>query len=98
MKKINLNEIEYLVEKNYKDCINKEELESLFTEHFNQYDYVLGDYSYNKLRLKGFYDSKNKKVQKHNDISTVEEYIKNFCAVECSYFLIKKQINVEKKQ
>lgn len=97
MKSINLNEIEYLIEKNYKDCINKEELQSLFTEHFNQYDYVLGDYSYNKLRLKGFFDSKNKKVQKYNDVFIVDEYLKNFCAVDCPYFLIKKQINVEKK-
>ena len=67
MKNINLNGIEYLIEKNYKDSINKEELESLFTEHFNQYDYVAGDYSYNKLRLKGFFDTKNKKVQRYND-------------------------------
>lgn len=90
MKNIVLNDQEYQIEKNYRDCINMEELNSLFTEYFTDFDYVLGDYSYNKLRLKGYYNSNNKNAKKYNDIRGYENYLKDFCAVECPYFLIKK--------
>ena len=74
----------------------KKELKSLFTEYFETFDYVLGDYSYGRLRLKGFYESKNKLTKRINDIKYLDDYLKEFCAYQCPYFLIKKQINVEK--
>ena len=97
MKFIILNNNKYNVIENYKDCINEEELNSLFTDYFYEYDYILGDYSYGKLRLKGFFDTSNKKKKKINDINNYEEYLKNFCAYECPYFLIKRENSVEKK-
>ena len=66
------------------------------TEYIETFDYVLGDYSYGRLRLKGFYESKNKLTKRINDIKYLDEYLKEFCAYQCPYFLIKKQINVEK--
>ena len=39
---------------NGKENFILEEVEHLFTEYFLDYDYILGDYAYNKLRLKGF--------------------------------------------
>ena len=33
-------------------------------EEYGEFDYVVGDIAYNSLRLKGFYDSKNKKAKK----------------------------------
>ena len=50
------------------------------------------------MRLKGFYESKNKLTKKINDIKYLDDYLKDFCACQCPYFLIKKQINVEKVQ
>lgn len=97
MKNIILNDNKYNVVENYKDCINLEELSSLFTDYFYEYDYILGDYSYGRLRLKGFYDSTNKKKKKINDISNYKQYLIDFCAYECPYFLIKREIDVEKK-
>ena len=90
MKKVKLNNIEYEVIKDYKDSFNSEELLEKFTDYFEPYDYVLGDYAYSKLRLKGFYDSDNKNATKINDINFLDEYIKNYCAYDCGYFLIKK--------
>lgn len=90
MKKVKLNNIEYEVIKDYKDSFNSEELLEKFTDYFEPYDYVLGDYAYSKLRLKGFYDSNNKNATKINDIKFLDEYIKNYCAYDCGYFLIKK--------
>ncbi len=90
MKNIVLEGKEYTLEKNYKDCFNIEDLKFLYTDYFESFDYILGDYSYNKLRLKGYYDSKNKNVKKYNDIKFYSKYLEDFCAAECPYFLIKK--------
>lgn len=98
MKVLRLGKNNYEIVKNNKDCIDEEELKSLFTEYFEAFDYALGDYSYGRLRLKGFYESKNKLAKKINDIKYLDDYLKDFCACQCPYFLIKKQINVEKVQ
>ncbi len=90
MKNIKINNANYEVVKDYKDSFNSEELLEKFTDYFEDYDYVLGDYAYSKLRLKGFYDSNNKKVTKINDIKNLDNYIKDYCAYDCGYFLIKK--------
>lgn len=91
MKKIELNKIEYSLEKNYKDAFVLEEVESLCTDYFVDFDYILGDYSYSKLRLKGFYDSSNKKVKNINNIKELDNYLKNYCSYDCKYFLLKKE-------
>lgn len=96
MKKIVLNEIEYEIVENYKDCFDLEEVVHLFTEYFYNYDFILGDYAYNKLRLKGFYNSNNKNVKKYNDVNQYKKYLEDFCATDCAYFLLKKKICIEK--
>ena len=68
-KTIKLDNREYLIIENKNECLNKEELEIKYTDYFYDYDYILGDISYNKLRLKGFCDKKNKKFNKINDIN-----------------------------
>lgn len=90
MKKITLNEIEYEIIKDYKSAINIEELKEKITDYFNDYDYILGDYSYDKLRLKGFCEKDNKIFKTINDYTKISEYLKNFCSHDCKYFIIKK--------
>ena len=84
-----------LIDSNYKIIKGKENfnydvIKELFTEYFLDYDYVFGDYSYGKLRLKGFYDSNNKKVKKINDIKILDKYIAQYCAPGSKTFLLKK--------
>lgn len=93
--KIVLNNNEYELIKEYKDAFNIDEVENLFTEYFYDFDYILGDYAYNKLRLKGFYDNDNKKARNINRYDYIEEYIKNYCAYECRYFILKRVKNLK---
>ena len=84
-----------LLETDYKIIKGKENFDydvtkDLFTEYFLEFDYVFGDYSYGKLRLKGFYDSDNKKVRKINDIKILDTYIVEYCAPVSRTFLLKK--------
>lgn len=80
----------YQIEDNYKNGFDYEKTKELWTDYFDEYDFILGDWSYNKLRLKGFCEKNNKKFNKINDIGKVKEYIKNNCAYDCSYFILKK--------
>lgn len=90
MKNIVLNDCHYEVIENYKNVFNLEELTDKFTDYFENFDYVLGDYSYGKLRLKGFYDKNNRELQEYNDYEKVHEYLKECCSYDCGYYVIKK--------
>ena len=81
---------EYELIKDYKDAFDRQELESKYTEYFYDYDYIVGDIAYGKLRLKGFYDPKNKKVNKINNYKDLDNYFKKNCANDCKYFVVKK--------
>lgn len=78
------------------DNFDYEEIKYLFTDYFLDYDYVFGDYSYGKLRLKGFYNSDNKNVKKLNDIKFLDEYINNYCSLGAKVFLLKKTVEMKK--
>lgn len=90
MKQIILLGNEYEIINDKHKCFALDEVQNLITDYFEPYDYVLGDFSYGKLRLKGFYDSKNKKVTKINNFCNIESYINDFCSYQCKYFIIKK--------
>ena len=90
MKKITVENHNYELIKNYRDAFNEEEFVSKCTDYFYDYDYIVGDIAYSKLRLKGFYDSSNKKVSQINNFDKVDEYLKNNCANDCKYFIVKK--------
>ncbi|MBR1385999.1 MAG: YutD family protein [Bacilli bacterium] len=90
MKKIELLENEYEIIKDDNNVFDLEEVTSLATDYFKPYDYILGDFSYGKLRLKGFYKNDNKKATKINKYSYLEEYLNNYCAFKCKYFIIEK--------
>lgn len=91
MREIVLNNNKYSIIKNYKDAFNEEEVISKFTDYFDPYDYVVGDIAYGKLRLKGFYDPTNKKVNKINNYKDLDKYLLNNCAVDCKYFVLQKE-------
>ena len=87
---INVNGVKYIVLLNVRDALDVNELEEKLTEYFDDFDYVLGDYAYGKLRLKGFNNKDNKNFKPFNDIDTLDDYIKNNCAYGCRHFVISK--------
>ena len=82
--------MEYILVKEYKNGFDFLELNKRYTEYFKEYDYILGDWAYNKLRLKGFCNKDNKIYNEINDYEKIDNYIKNNCAYDCKYFVIKK--------
>lgn len=80
----------YELIKNYRDAFDREEFLDKCTNYFYDYDYIVGDIAYGKLRLKGFYDGKNKKVRRINNYNDLDKYLLNNCAKDCRYFVLKK--------
>ena len=90
MKKVVINNVEYEVIRNDQDCIDIDLLQEKITDYFYAYDYIFGDYAYEKVRLKGYYDSNNKNANKINDIKFLDNYIKEYCSYGSKVFLLKK--------
>ena len=95
--KIEVDNHEYELIKDYKEGFDKEDFISKYTDYFYDYDYIVGDIAYGKLRLKGFYDEKSKKVNKINNYKNVETYLKDNCAVDCKYFILKNVTKTDVK-
>lgn len=88
--KIEVENHKYELIENYKDAFDEEEFKEKYTDYFYDYDYIVGDIAYGKLRLKGFCNEKNKKVNKINNYKNVDQYLKNNCANDCKHFILKK--------
>jgi uncharacterized protein YutD len=82
----------YEVIQNVREGWNIEAFKERYSEVLNKYDYIVGDWGYSQLRLRGFYDDYNKKAKPAFDakISTLDEYIHEYCNFGCSYFVVKK--------
>lgn len=90
MKRIVLDNNEYEVIENVNDCFSEDEVKEKYTDYFYDFDYILGDYAYNKLRMKGFCEKGNPRFNKINDYNSKDEYLKKLCAYKCRYFVLKR--------
>ena len=90
--KMNINGNEYEIIENYRECFDLDEIKEKMndTDYFDSFDYILGDYSYDKLRLKGFYDRDNKNTSDINNNDNIKKYIEEFCSYGCKYYILKK--------
>ena len=65
--KITINDVTYEVVKNEKEAIDEEVLKEKITDYFDSFDYIVGDWAYGKIRLKGFNEKTNKNFKQLNE-------------------------------
>ncbi len=87
---IEIDNNKYELIKDEREAFNEEEFRSRYTDYFKDYDYIVGDIAYSKLRLKGFNDKTNKNYNKFNDSKNIDKYILDNCAYGCKHFILKK--------
>ena len=87
---VEVDNIKYKLIKDYKDAFDKDLFMEKYTNFFENYDYIIGDIAYSKLRLKGFTKKTNKINNKINDYDNLDKYLKNNCAYDCKYFILEK--------
>lgn len=97
MKKHVLNNQTYELIEDKEKSFDYDVLLTLWTDYFNSFDYIIGDWSYGKLRLKGFCNKKNKRYKKINDIKNKNKYLKEMCSYNCKFFILKKVETKPKK-
>ncbi|MBM7566956.1 YutD family protein [Paenibacillus sacheonensis] len=70
---------------------NLEAFRERYSDVLERYDYVVGDWGYNQLRLKGFFRDTHPKATRESVISTIADYINEYCNFGCAYFVLEKQ-------
>ncbi|MEE5987485.1 YutD family protein [Ligilactobacillus equi] len=78
----------YILLKNYRDGFQVEKLKERFSQILTKYDYIVGDWGYDQLRLRGFYASDSKKGFPSQSIDRLEEYLMEYCNFGCAYFVL----------
>ncbi|WP_202887775.1 YutD family protein [Cohnella zeiphila] len=74
----------------HKNGWNPEAFRERFSEVLERYDYIVGDWGYNQLRLRGFFRNQQPKAAKDSVISSLSEYINEYCNFGCAYFVLEK--------
>ena len=90
MEKIVINEKEYEMIENVNEAFDLEVVKEKLTDYFDEFDIIVGDWAYGKVRLKGFNEKGNKNFKPINDATKIKDYILNNCAYGCKWFEIKK--------
>ena len=85
-----LDNYEYEIITDFRDGFNEEALLARFSDMLFKYDYILGDWGYGQLRLKGFFDDVIPKATYETKISTLQDYLYEYCNFGCAHFVLKK--------
>jgi len=80
----------YEIVQNHKQGWNPEVFRDRYSEVLERYDYIIGDWGYSQLRLKGFYRDNHPKATKDSTISYLVDYINEYCNFGCAYFVLQK--------
>lgn len=85
------DEFVWVVAQNYREGFNFDEFKRLYEDYFAKYDYIVGDWAHEKLRLRGFYQVSQKSVPKDRTIDFLDDYLKEYCNFGCAYFVLAKE-------
>ncbi|HRM37470.1 MAG TPA: YutD family protein, partial [Trichococcus flocculiformis] len=88
---------EYELSIDHREGFDPEALAGRYTSILSKYDYIVGDWGYDQLRLKGFYRNNNSKVAQDKKISFLEDYLYEYCNFGCAYFVIEKTRSEKEK-
>lgn len=86
---IKINNKTYRLVEEYKNAFDLEVVKEKLTDYFDDFDYIVGDWAYGKLRLKGFCKKENKRYRPMNDFTKKQDYLKDYCAPEAPYFVLE---------
>lgn len=82
--------IELKLVDNFKDAFDVTAFNQRFSEILTKFDYIVGDWSNEQLRLRGFYkDSQD--VEPELKISRLEDYLLEYCSFGCAYFVLENE-------
>ena len=76
---------------NSKDAFDVTAFTQRFSEVLTKFDYIVGDWSNEQLRLRGFY--KNERAEESLEkISRLQDYLLEYCSYGCAYFVLENEV------
>ena len=81
---------QYKLVVDYREGFDPPKLGERYSEVLARYDYIVGDWGYEQLRLKGFFDKDNRKALPDQRIDMLEDYLYEYCNFGCAYFVIQR--------
>ena len=81
---------QYKLVVDYREGFDPQKLGERYSEVLARYDYIVGDWGYEQLRLKGFFDKDNRKALPDQRIDMLEDYLYEYCNFGCAYFVIQR--------
>ena len=87
---IKVNSFYFEIIEDYRECFDETLFASRYADILDKYDYIVGDFGYDQLRLKGFYKDSNKKAELSKRFSTIQDYLLEYCNFGCPYFILRK--------
>lgn len=75
---------------NHKNAFDATVFGQKFSEILLKYDYIVGDWGNEQLRLKGFYKTQ-KGIPDQQLIDQIDIYLKEYCNFGCAYFILENQ-------
>lgn len=75
---------------NHKDALDIDLVKERYSDIFEKFDYIVGDIGYDKLRLRGLYEDDTRGVPLDMRISTLEDYLIEYCNFDSPYFVLKR--------
>ncbi len=81
---------QYRLVLNYREGFDAQRLGERYSEVLARYDYIVGDWGYEQLRLKGFFDVNNRKALPDQRIDMLEDYLYEYCNFGCAYFVMQR--------
>ncbi|MFC6275848.1 YutD family protein [Levilactobacillus tangyuanensis] len=84
---ININGHPYELVTNVRDGFDFAEFSQRFSTILSKFDYLVGDWGFEQLRLKGFY-AEDRAGAKQNQIDAVQDYLYESCNFGCAYFIL----------
>ncbi|MGO3050359.1 DUF1027 domain-containing protein [Staphylococcus casei] len=95
---IKVNEQYFEIIEDYRASFDEETFANRYSDILDKYDFIVGDFGYDQLRLKGFYNDTNKKAELSKRFSTIQDYLLEYCNFGCPYFILRRVPEKEAKR
>ncbi|UQS83875.1 YutD family protein [Bombilactobacillus thymidiniphilus] len=92
--KIKINQVAYTLVLDHAAGFDRQRLAMRYNDVLDKYDYIVGDWGYGQLRLRGFYDVKRSQAKIDQKINTLQDYLLEYCNFGCAYFVLERDHKV----
>jgi uncharacterized protein YutD len=82
---------------NFHDAFDVHKFAERYSTVLSKYDFLVGDWGFDQLRLKGFYAAKKRNVPVSQTITALQDYLYEYCNFGCAYFVLHN-LDVEIEQ